>query len=254
MYDGYLVQGSAKRALTRAKNDVLKILDGLETSMIKRFSDMIEDPVFKAVSTFLDTTSYRLKEIDAIFETVKVICKKFEDALKTNGCVIDKLKNELTVLHTYVVRFLSNSSSSKSWPQLFLKKYSLGIGNILHIAEIGIVFPLSNAEAERVYSFLWRVFSKERTSLSNDSLENILRLRNDTDFDPERYKKAVDPFLTVIPDGIVRKRARRPDGHRYPVKRKLKKPTESASTTRILSELVTDSSESQSDFEPVSRT
>lgn len=250
-YEGYLVKGSPQHAINRAKDEMKKILDALETALVKRFAEILENPVFKAVSTFLDTISYKFTEVDILFESVEVICNKFEGALKANGCDIEKLQNELTILHTHVVHFLSNCSSNKCWPKLFLKKESLGIANILHIAEIGIVFPLSNAEAERVYSFLWRVFSKERTSLSNTSLEDILRLRNDSDHDPQRYKHAVDLFLTVYPDGTtVRKRARRPDGHRYPSKRKLKKPSEGSSAQSILSELVPDSSES--DVEPES--
>ena len=75
-------------------------------------------------------------------------------------------------------------------------KNELGIVNILHIAELCIALPISNAESERVFSFLWRVFSKDRQSLSNSTLEDILRLRCDTDFSESRYKRAIEMYLT----------------------------------------------------------
>ena len=99
-------------------------------------------------------------------------------------------------------------------------KDTLGITNILHIAEICIAVPLSNAESERNFSFCWRVFNKERSSLKNSTLESLLRLRSDRDFAEERYEHAINMFLTEYPNGQVRKRPRHLDGHSYPSKRK----------------------------------
>ena len=79
--------------------------------------------------------------------------------------------------------------AAKVWPILFSQKQELGIVNVLQVAEIGLALPISNAEAERVFSFLWRIFTKERTWLQNKTLENILRLRCDKDFSDERSNK-----------------------------------------------------------------
>ena len=49
--------------------------------------------------------------------------------------------------------------------QFFIKEMQLGVINLLHVIEISLVTPLTNAESERVFSFLWRNFSKERSSL-----------------------------------------------------------------------------------------
>ena len=59
---------------------------------------------------------------------------------------------------------------------LFYLKHELDIKNFLHVAEISIALPICNAESERVFSFLWLAFSKERQLLKNDTLEDILRL------------------------------------------------------------------------------
>ena len=89
--------------------------------------------------------------------------------------------------------------------------YVSAITNVLHIAELSLAIPLSNAESERVFSFLWRIFSTERQALKNTMIEHILRLRCDQDFSEQRYEHAIDFFLMEYPDGTVRKVNRRVD-------------------------------------------
>ena len=81
----------------------------------------------------------------------------------------------------------------------------------------------SNAESERVFSFLWRIFSKERQSMKHDTLEILLSIRSDVDLREERYRDAVDMFLNKYPDGAVRKKKRHLQGHKYPSRRVSKK-------------------------------
>ena len=124
-------------------------------------------------------------------------------------------------MFTNVRKFLSGNSPSRCWPQLFQLKSGLGLKNILHIAEICIVVPLSNAESERIFSYLWRQLSKERMSLNHQTLERILQLRSaGKDYCIETYDHAINLFLTEFPDGTVRKRPSHVDGHNYSKKRK----------------------------------
>ena len=143
-----------------------------------------------------------------------------------NGCDFDCLKAEFRILISHATKFLSKSSSAKCWPQLFKLKAGLDLFNILHIAELCISIPLSNAKSERVFSYLWRQLSKEQMSLSQETLENILKLcSSNENCDLESYDKAIDLFLTKYPDGTVHMRARHADGHEYPAKRKKATPT-----------------------------
>ena len=68
--------------------------------------------------------------------------------------------------------------------------------NVLHLAVISLVIPLSNAKAECVYSFLWSVYTKEWTWLNNSTLEDILWVRDHCDFSDEKYGKAIELFMT----------------------------------------------------------
>ena len=67
-------------------------------------------------------------------------------------------------------------SSTKCWPQLFQLQDSLSLRNILHITELCIAIPLSSAECERVFSFMWHIYNKDRASVSHETLERLLQL------------------------------------------------------------------------------
>ena len=138
--------------------------------------------------------------------------------LSGNNCGITKLKSEAEIAFNHVINFASTKSSNKTWPMLFSLEHELSIKKFLHVAEISIVLPICNAESERVFSFLWRAFSKERQLLKNDPLEDILSLRSDMDYKPSKYDHAIELFLSEYRNGDVRKRGRHLDGHNYPEK------------------------------------
>ena len=99
----------------------------------------------------------------------------FKDLLLVNNCHIDHLKKELEILSDDINRHVPE----KCWPIKFCIGDDLGIPNLLHILEICLVAPLSNAESERVFSLLWHIFSKERQSLKRDTLEILLHIELD---------------------------------------------------------------------------
>ena len=137
-----------------------------------------------------------------ILDTMREIKEKFDCQLDTNGCNFDKLEGELRTILVHVEEFLKKLSPNKAWRVLFKKKRSLGIENILHIAEISTACPLGNAEVERIFSILLRIFCKERSSLSNKVQEDLLRLRGlIVTKDVEDYADAMD--LSKYPDGKV---------------------------------------------------
>ena len=170
-YHGYLLKGSLEHALKECSEEFVPILSKLETSLAKRLGSLTEEPIFKAMAQLLDTKCYHTSDVNEIKEKVSLIKNCFETLLLANGCLIDKCEAEMEI-----VTFMSQKCTSKCWPALFLIKEELGIQNILHIAELCIAVPISNAESERVFSFLWRIFSKERQSQDNSTLESILRL------------------------------------------------------------------------------
>ena len=246
LYHDYLLVGGIEEALQNVAEDFAVILLKLVERLQHRLESIVEDPVIKAMAIFLHTKMYPISQFDDLYEEVKVIVERFSQLLVANGCQLEVLESELDMLFEHVNLFLSNKPSEKVWPHLFLSKRELGIVNILHVAELALAMPLSNAESERVFSFLWRVFNKERQSLENKTLETILRLRCDDEYSPERYTHAIQLFLTEHPDGTLRKGERRVDGI-TPVPKKKHKNNDGVSVSIILDQLVSSSDDENID-------
>ena len=215
--------GSVENALEICHREFLQIFYILEESIRVRFNSTIGNLVIKSAATFLNTKSHCSMDIEKLLQAASVLVESFELLLEANGFHPDKLSTKINLLYTHVVQFLSNCSPDKCWQRLFKLKKTLGIKNVLHLTEISLVIPLPNAEAEHVYSFLWRVYTKEQKQLKNSTLEDILRVTGDHDFSDEKYEKAIELFMTKKQDSTERKCTRRPAGHKYPSNRKTTK-------------------------------
>ena len=176
------------------------------------------------------------KLVKTLFWTRCKIKEKLYRQLDTNGCDFVKL-GELCTILVHAEEFLKKLSRNKAWRVLFKKKRSLGIENILRI-----VCPLGNAEVERIFSLLWRIFCQGHSSLSNKVQEDLLRLRGSiVTKDVEDYADAMD--LKEYPDGKVRKRSRRLDGHVYPLGNRKSKKKSRTDMFQTINDLVSSSSE-----------
>ena len=173
LYNGYLLKGNIQDDLSSIAQYFVDILEKLHEAFETRFSPMLDDPVFIAVATFLNTGNYKHQQSsDELFDnSVKLIYDRFETLFQANGCDKTLLKTEFRTLFTHVTTFLKNMSSTKCWPQLFQLQDSVSLRNILHITELCIAIPLSNAECERVFSFMWRIYNKDRASMSHETLD-----------------------------------------------------------------------------------
>ena len=55
---GFQLRGSLENAIKQTKDQMVTILGGLVDIYDTRFADIIENPIYKAASVFLDTSSY----------------------------------------------------------------------------------------------------------------------------------------------------------------------------------------------------
>ena len=104
------------------------------------------------------------------------------------------------MIYKHVRSFKSNTKPANCWPAIFNLRSELGVNNALIVAEICLVTPPSNSESKQAFSFLWRNFSKERSSMKNDSMENILCLCDDKDFSKQHYRHDIKLFLEEYSD------------------------------------------------------
>ena len=57
---------------------------------------------------------------------------------------------EITLLHIHILKFMPNDEAKKCWTQIFSLAGKLH--NILQLAEIGIVLPISNAKVQSFFN------------------------------------------------------------------------------------------------------
>ena len=164
LFHKYLVKGSLEAAAHQCLHEFCKIVQQLEVSLDERLGSITKDDLFLALADVLNTQAYMFKTSDEIFSKVFVVVSKFKSLLMANGCQLGKLKCKPDILWEHVTKFLPSVTPIHAWPQIFALKNTLGVQNILHVIEIGIALPISNAESERVFSFNWRVFTKDRQS------------------------------------------------------------------------------------------
>jgi len=164
-YHDYLMIGCPEKALRKCVLIYIEIIEKLSESLESRLSSITTNPLYIGVATLLDTKSYQFTDSEDIFDSAKIITETFKKQLEANGCNLNQLQKEFDIVYNHVLNFGKNKESEKLWPLIFTLKDDLGVRNILHLVEIGLALPISNAESERVFSFLWRVFSKERTNL-----------------------------------------------------------------------------------------
>ena len=59
---------------------------------------------------------------------------------------------EITTLHTHIMKFMPHVEAKKCWTQIFSLTGKLCLHNILHLVEIGIVFPISNSSGKSFFN------------------------------------------------------------------------------------------------------
>ena len=197
-YHGYLLTGNIDKSLEKNAEHFTKIFEKLIEAMTLRLGSIPENPLFISVASFLDTRLYIcICNSEDLSDHINTMVDRYRLLLEANNCNLENIHYEFDIIFDHVKHFMPNRSSSKAWPLIFKLKEGLGIKNILQVAELCIAIPISNAESERVFSFLWNVFSKNRQSLKNSSLEDILRLRCGTDFSDKRYNHLPYKQLSV---------------------------------------------------------
>ncbi|KAK6168655.1 hypothetical protein SNE40_019847 [Patella caerulea] len=173
-FHGYVMTTNLEEALLLDITNIEPILENLCVNIKQRFSNFTDNPIYSAVANLLDTKGYQFKDEADIKQSIPLLIEHFSTVLAANCCDTLKIQHEFDTVHLQVKTFLKNSSSHNVWPQLFQSRLDLAIDNILHLAEIAIVVPISSAEVERVFSKFVKILTKDRQSLKNQSVRGVL--------------------------------------------------------------------------------
>ena len=104
-----------------------------------------------------------------------------QEPLRQQGLLVSQIEvvNEWHDMLDYTVKYLSSSRHHyrATWFKIFHSSRSFQWQNILLLIRLLFSVPVSNAVLERFFSSLGRVKSVKRASLSQQTLEDILRIQ-----------------------------------------------------------------------------
>ena len=138
---------------THYKQTVSRICSSVE----KCFAGIQESPIFKNIEVLLDTKSWPKDKDSGNFgdEAVKEICH-FQELLSKNNCKVNNIMSEWITLKTHMLPLVKNNKCVKYldiWSKVFTSKIiKEEYKNILHIFEIMLIVPFTNAKVEHIFS------------------------------------------------------------------------------------------------------
>ena len=202
--------------IVRAMDIYCSAITNIYSKVEARFSSLLDSVIFKNIPLLLDTSALP-KDDSAIFGD-KEINDHFNALLGKNGCDVQRINKEWIRLKLFILPILQNNQEEsylEIWRRSFANTELMSdCKNVMHLFEIVLVVPFTNAIVERVFSRMNRVKTDFRNRLSRSRLDTCLRGGEDRtsieDFNPDR----------VIECWWNEKRRRlqsRP--HNYPVKK-----------------------------------
>lgn len=116
----------------------------------------------------------------------------FSELLSRNGCNVDRIIPEWDLVKLEVNSIISGCKKKKYlevWQKVFISDYKDSCKNILHVVELLLITPTTNAKLEQMFSRMNRVKTDWHNLLSCERLEHNLRIGEEgpsiNDFNPE---------------------------------------------------------------------
>lgn len=176
-------------SLRTIEEDVRGYAASLKHCIEQRFEDLQNERIFKGL-VLLDPALWpKNKESLTEFGKEELLQVKthFDGLFQLHSVRPDALESEFTEMKLFWYSNLSHLSRADFWSagySILKTQYP----NLLHVFIVLKLLPVSNAKVERAFSFMRRVKSDWRNSLSESTLNHLLRIDIDgpdfDDFDP----------------------------------------------------------------------
>ena len=139
-----------------------------------RFANILVSPIFKNIEVILDTFTWPISGDCASFGNLQIseLTNHFSQLLQNNGCDTTKIDPEWLTLKSYAVPLIQNQNKKDSkyldiWAKVFQSpSIQEECRNVLHILEVLLVVPFTNAKVERLFSRMNRVKTDSRNRLA----------------------------------------------------------------------------------------
>ena len=170
------------RSFQSVKDHYLITVSNICECVEQRFESLFDSPVFEGVQSVLDTCTWPIDGNRGQFGNKEIdrLVNHYKDLLILNGCEVSKVSEEWLSLKAHVIPIIKNHKKVK-YHQIRKKVFENSdlkkeCENVLHVIEILLIIPFTNAKVERLFSRMNRVKAIERNRLGRDCLDLYLRV------------------------------------------------------------------------------
>lgn len=155
-----------------------ELLNAVVSSLQRRFKCVESEKVLQAASCILDPREWP-KDTGELAsygnEELLLLTNHFAQVLDRMGCDCDAARHKEWPSAKVLIKSLLPGLQKDAWRDFFLDDHRQNeYKNLLLIAELLLVLPLSTAACERGFSSMKRIKNDWRSSLSVDSLHKLL--------------------------------------------------------------------------------
>lgn len=212
---------ASKGAIETSFRDMIK---KVSSSVDGQFADLKEHPIYDNLIPVLDIETWPEDE-DSLFDYGDTCIEEIKGSIESllmNKCNIENILPQWAMLKQRVDEIKKGCTTSLNyldvWRRLFLNKgVKSRCADVLHIIEILLITPFTNAKLERMFSRMNRVKTDFRNRLRRERLENCLRISEEgcaiTEFNPDKsiercYQNKVRRIANAKPYKYPNKRKR----------------------------------------------
>ena len=155
-----------------------KYVDKIVSNFVERFGDQGNLSAFSIFVPSVIVNGERVGSQSFLkfgLEELNDLLDKFEGRLRLQreNCVSEYKQYKRLVVGSYA------NASFSSCTQSICQKYPEILPNVVKLLEVGVMIPISSVPCERGFSTQNRIVSKLRTSLSTDTIADLMRISED---------------------------------------------------------------------------
>ena len=170
-----------ENSIEDVKYQYTSVINLLIENIQSRFSNLQDTAVFRNIVRILDVKTWPNAPDSSFLETeLTEIVEEFNGLLSRNDCDISLISSEWITLQQHLIPTVANNPKEHYldiWRRMFVNaNVKSECKNVLHIIEILLCTPFTNAKVERGFSRMARVKSDFRSQLSRGRLAACFRI------------------------------------------------------------------------------
>ena len=175
-YQGVVVK-RYELGFTYLDNNYPSLVEAVEACLRKRLKAQNTDLLSDALTILATHGWERCESASFANSAIETVSKRFEVPLEKASVDISLLTDEWEDMVGYAKQYVNLMSNYKEvWWKLFNSPVAKQWSNILALVELLFCLPVGNGALERIFSQLKLIKTSHRTSLKEDTLDQLLRI------------------------------------------------------------------------------